>query len=151
MGPREHETGQEKRLLRSQTDCVHGRWPLLLGDPIGLRSDELWREGVHRRWYSVPQPKAVCPRTEHVVKSRLRSNQAISLNLFCSYCAESPYRFCDCIANVTRYVFLRTGRSPNHIKQRGSVTSLLGVSHTFGPPHRIRFLVAPNPTNMPSI
>ena len=111
MGPREHETGQEECLLRSQTDCVHGRWPLLLGDPIGLRSDELWREGVHRRWYSVPQPKAVRTRTEHVVISRLLICPGHKLKSFLfiekgNY-AESPLLVDVVIANVTRYVFLR--------------------------------------------
>lgn len=71
MGTRVRQTDQEKCVLGIQTDCLYGRWSVLLGDPVRVRGDEYWREGIHRRRYSLPKPKAVRTRTQHSINCAL--------------------------------------------------------------------------------
>ena len=147
MGPRDHETDQEECLLWSQADCVYGRWPLLLGDPICLRSDEFWRKGVYRRWYSVPQPKTVRTRTQHPVKSRLLliyPGPKLKTFLFIEIGLLREITTTGFAIALLMLLVMYFFVDPTE----KVAVQLLGVSLTFGPPQNIRFLVAPNPTNM---
>ena len=92
MGTRVRQTDQEKCVLGIQTDCLYGRWSVLLGDPVRVRGDEYWREGIHRRRYSLRKPKAVRTRTQHSINCALFFYWQVVMGLKTVFVQEHIYK-----------------------------------------------------------